>query len=30
MINKTFMDCKYDEVGTIYADWQEGPYRCVL
>jgi hypothetical protein len=27
---KTFQDCKNDEPATIYEDWQEGDYRCLV
>ena len=30
MIGKTFEDCKRDKKGTIYADWEEGPFRCLI
>lgn len=28
MINKTFEQCASDEVGTIYADWEQDGFRC--
>lgn len=30
MIEKSFEECRVDPVGTVYADWQEGPFRCMV
>ena len=30
MIGKTFDDCKKDKPGHIYADWEEGAFRCLV
>ena len=29
-INKSFIDCALDPAPTIYADWTEGEYRCLV
>ena len=30
MMNKSFDDCKSDPAGIVYADWEEGQFRCLV
>jgi hypothetical protein len=30
VINKTFEQCAKDAAGTIYADWEDGEFRCLV
>ena len=30
MINKTFEQCKADPVNTVYADWEDKEFRCLV